>query len=55
VGDEFGILLSGYRDPRQVTEIAELILKELVRPFEVNELVLHVSGNIGIAGSVAGG
>jgi len=49
VGDEFGILLYGYEDSRQVIKVAEHILEELVRPFEVNDLVLHLSGSIGIA------
>lgn len=49
VGDEFGILLYDYRDSGQVIKVAEHILEELVRPFEVNDLVLHLSGSIGIA------
>lgn len=49
VGDEFGILLYGYGSSGHVIEMAEHILTELTRPFEVNDLLLHLSGSIGIA------
>lgn len=49
VGDEFGIVLHDYRDSEQVIEVAEQILRELVRPYQIGELALHLSGSIGIA------
>jgi len=49
VGDEFGIVLHGYRDSAQVIAVTERILEALVRPFQLGKLALHLSGSIGIA------
>jgi len=53
VGDEFGILLCNYRDSSHVIEIAEEILRQLVRPFEIGELALHLSGSMGISATAS--
>ena len=49
VGDEFGLLINSYERPQEVVDIAECILQQLARPFEIGDLTLHISASIGIA------
>lgn len=48
-GDEFVILLPNLHDQSQVELIAEKVIAELVKPFEVNALTLQIGVSVGIA------
>ncbi|MCF7790929.1 MAG: EAL domain-containing protein [Victivallales bacterium] len=48
-GDEFGVLIEGYKDTKNLYEIAERYLNLIREPFEVKEIHLKISTSIGIA------
>lgn len=48
-GDEFVILLPNLSDQSQAELIAEKVIAELVKPFEVNALTLQIGVSVGIA------
>jgi diguanylate cyclase (GGDEF)-like protein len=48
-GDEFAAVLVGVRDGPEAVRHAEQLLVALQRPCEVDSLVLHVSGSVGVA------
>jgi diguanylate cyclase (GGDEF)-like protein len=48
-GDEFMLLLDRYKTPRELTDIAERLLKSAAMPFEINGQELQISASIGIA------
>jgi diguanylate cyclase (GGDEF)-like protein/PAS domain S-box-containing protein len=48
-GDEFAILLSGLKDRKEVTRIAERIQSDLARPHQAAEQEIFVAVSIGIA------
>ena len=48
-GDEFVILLPNLHDQSQAELIAEKVIAELVKPFEVNALTLQIGVSVGIA------
>lgn len=48
-GDEFIIVLSELHDPQQASIVAQKILDELRRPFEVGGHELHLGASIGIS------
>ena len=48
-GDEFVVLLPKVMDMLEVREVAEKIISELMRPFYVGDIELHIGGSIGIA------
>lgn len=47
-GDEFTLIFSGLREPRDAGLIAQLILEEMVKPFLLEGHEVHVSMSIGI-------
>lgn len=47
-GDEFAILLMNVRDAAKTKMIAEKILKELAKPFQIEKKRVYLSGSIGI-------
>ena len=49
VGDEFGLLLPGYTNRKEVTQLAERILVHLAKPIDVDGQMVHISASIGIA------
>nr|WP_180323080.1 EAL domain-containing protein [Marinobacter adhaerens] len=49
VGDEFGILIPGYRSRNDVIQLAEQILERLAQPIDVAGQMIHISTSIGIA------
>ncbi len=53
-GDEFAILVENIEDLNDVTQLAEIILSQLEKPFELQGLELFVSASIGIAPSTKG-
>jgi diguanylate cyclase (GGDEF)-like protein len=48
-GDEFAAVLDGVRDEAEALRHAEELLRVLQQPCEVDSMVLHVSGSIGVA------
>jgi diguanylate cyclase (GGDEF)-like protein len=48
-GDEFAAVVEGVRDETDALRCAEQLLGALQRPCEIDSLVLHVSGSVGIA------
>ncbi|NGQ96409.1 EAL domain-containing protein [Brevibacillus sp. SYP-B805] len=48
-GDEFTVLLPALDSPDQAVRTAEKILGVFAQPFELNDLLLHVTTSIGIA------
>ncbi|TXI91072.1 MAG: EAL domain-containing protein [Burkholderiaceae bacterium] len=48
-GDEFMLLLDRYKSPRELTEIADRLLKSVATPFEIAGQELQISASIGIA------
>jgi diguanylate cyclase (GGDEF)-like protein len=48
-GDEFVVVLPCCEGPAAAAKVAENILFQLNQPFEDGELVLHISGSLGIA------
>jgi diguanylate cyclase (GGDEF)-like protein/PAS domain S-box-containing protein len=48
-GDEFGLLIPGYTNRNEVTQLAESILVNLARPIDVDGQMVHISVSIGIA------
>ena len=47
--DQFAIILSKVQQPYEAAELAQSMLKQLVRPFEVNGETLSVSATVGIS------
>jgi diguanylate cyclase (GGDEF)-like protein len=47
-GDEFAVVLESPSDERAALRVADRILAEIARPFEINDLSLHVGASIGI-------
>lgn len=47
-GDEFTVILSDLASRAHVEDIAQKILDELARPFEIGAAQVHISGSIGI-------
>ncbi|MBI3712938.1 MAG: EAL domain-containing protein [Burkholderiales bacterium] len=48
-GDEFMLLLDRYKSPRELTEVADRLLRSAATPFEINGQELQISASIGIA------
>ncbi len=48
-GDEFAILLEGLRDWEEATNVAERILKDVMRPYNLNNHQLYTTISIGVA------
>jgi diguanylate cyclase (GGDEF)-like protein len=48
-GDEFAAVLEGVRDGDEAVRHAEQLLVALQRPCEVDSLVLHITGSVGVA------
>jgi len=48
-GDEFGLLVPGYTDRNEVTQLAERILAQLAQPINVDGQMVHISASIGVA------
>ncbi len=48
-GDEFLVIAEQLTDPEDAAVIAERVLRDLVEPVEVGELVLRPSGSVGVA------
>lgn len=48
-GDEFTILLCQLTDSKQAEDVAELIMSQLQKPFELNGHLVTISSSIGIA------
>lgn len=48
-GDEFMLLLDRYKSPRDLTDIADRLLKSAATPFEIAGQELQISASIGIA------
>jgi diguanylate cyclase (GGDEF)-like protein/PAS domain S-box-containing protein len=48
-GDEFVVILPGCGDPRQISDIVELMLKRLNEPFVINEQLVHLGASAGVA------
>ena len=48
-GDEFGLLVPGYTDRDEVTQLAERILAQLAQPINVDGQMVHISASIGVA------
>ena len=53
-GDEFAIILNDLKEPSDATSVADRLLDELSRPFEIDEKELFSSMSIGIALSTLG-
>ncbi|WP_181389764.1 GGDEF domain-containing phosphodiesterase [Leucothrix pacifica] len=47
-GDEFTIILENVQDDKIVTHIAENVLQELARPFQISMEMFHITASIGI-------
>ena len=47
-GDEFTVILTDLDDRAHVETVAQKILGALVRPFMLNQEIIHISGSIGI-------
>ena len=50
-GDEFVVLLADLREPADATAVADRLLQELARPYEVRGQRLHSSASIGLVTS----
>lgn len=48
-GDEFTLILTELGDTQRVETVAVNIRDALARPFSINDIVLSISGSIGIA------
>lgn len=48
-GDEFMLLLDRYKSPRELTQVADRLLRAAATPFEINGQELQISASIGIA------
>ncbi len=48
-GDEFCVLMENVRDPRDTLKVADRIVGEISRPFEVETVLLDTSASVGIA------
>lgn len=48
-GDEFAAILPQMDDEKNINKVAELIIKKLTMPFEINEITIKISTSIGIA------
>lgn len=48
-GDEFTIILQDFADTKYVEFVAEKILTELAKPFQILEHIVYISASIGIA------
>jgi diguanylate cyclase (GGDEF)-like protein len=48
-GDEFMLLLDRYKNPRELTELADKLLQAVAAPFEIKGQELQISASIGIA------
>ena len=46
--DQFAIVLSGIQQPYEAAELAQSMLKQLTRPFDINSEQLSVSATVGI-------
>jgi diguanylate cyclase (GGDEF)-like protein/PAS domain S-box-containing protein len=49
VGDEFGVLLPGYTNRKEVVQLAERILVHLAQPIDLDGQMIQISASIGIA------
>lgn len=47
-GDEFTVILTGLESRTHVEDIAQKILDQLARPFELGEAHMHISASVGI-------
>ncbi|MEO0317130.1 MAG: hypothetical protein RL404_807 [Pseudomonadota bacterium] len=47
-GDEFTVILTNLQSRAHIEDIAQKILDELARPFDISEARVHISGSIGI-------
>ncbi len=47
-GDEFTVILSDLGGPAHIEDVAQKILAELSRPFDIGAAHVHISGSIGI-------
>ena len=47
-GDEFTIILENVEDDKIVTHVAENVLQELAKPFQIGMEIFHISASIGI-------
>lgn len=48
-GDEFVVVMADNGDPRLSVQLVDAMLKELARPFVINEHILHIGGSAGLA------
>ena len=48
-GDEFTIIVSNFKEKKDASHLAEIILEILAEPIHIDREVLYVSGSIGIA------
>ncbi|KPV58378.1 hypothetical protein QJ48_17015 [Paenibacillus sp. A3] len=48
-GDEFTVILPGLLDPKEATDVADTVLKELARKFHVDPHELYITGSVGIS------
>jgi diguanylate cyclase (GGDEF)-like protein len=48
-GDEFGVVLTGLKDPTKAAGVAQKLHDALVSAFDVNDMQLFLSGSIGIS------
>jgi predicted signal transduction protein with EAL and GGDEF domain len=53
-GDEFIVVLEGLRDDGDALRVAQRLLEELQKPYELNGRVIHCSASIGITTSAVG-
>ncbi|MGH8567224.1 MAG: putative bifunctional diguanylate cyclase/phosphodiesterase [Gammaproteobacteria bacterium] len=53
-GDEFAVLLEDISGPSHATHVAERMLRDLARPFELGGQEIHIGASIGIALSTSG-
>ncbi len=48
-GDEFTVILPGLQDPKEATDVADTVLKELAQKFHVDPHELYITGSVGIS------
>jgi diguanylate cyclase (GGDEF)-like protein len=48
-GDEFTVLMENVREPKDTLKVADRIIEELSRPFELDGVLLDASASVGIA------
>ncbi|MDO3677520.1 bifunctional diguanylate cyclase/phosphodiesterase [Paenibacillus ehimensis] len=48
-GDEFTVILPGLQDPKEATDVADIVLKELAQKFHVDPHELYITGSVGIS------